>query len=218
MWWRGVRSGEQGAEVGVGADEHPALRAGFVDDDGVGGAAHADVATCTTSWPALREVRELRGEVVVEQEPHAEWRSGSVAYEMFRWACATYLLGLGVDAILAARKPRAGARTESNREARGTTLGLGVSAALLTCALNPKLGVFFVVFLPHFIPAAAPVEATSLALAAVQAGEAVLWYLLLSRLASGATRVLARQRVRAWLDRITAAVFIGFGLRIAAEG
>jgi threonine/homoserine/homoserine lactone efflux protein len=73
------------------------------------------------------------------------------------------------------------------------------------------------VFLPQFIPAGAPVAATSLSLAAVQAGEAVLWYLLLGRLASGARQLLARQRVHAWLDRVSATVFVGFGLRMAAE-
>jgi len=87
----------------------------------------------------------------------------------------------------------------------------------MTCLLNPKLGVFFVVFLPQFIPAGAAVAPTSMALATLQAAEAVLWYRLLGRLASAAGPVLARRRVRVWLDRVTAAVFLGFGLRLAAE-
>jgi threonine/homoserine/homoserine lactone efflux protein len=145
-------------------------------------------------------------------------RNCTVAFEVFRWAGAVYLLGLGIRGVLAARSHSAGAPAGPTHEARGRTLGWGYRRALLTCVLNPKLGVFFVVFLPQFIPAGAPVAPTSLALAAVQGGEAVLWYLLVGRLASGATRVLARARVRAWLDRITACVFIGFGLRMAAEG
>jgi threonine/homoserine/homoserine lactone efflux protein len=147
----------------------------------------------------------------------AALRSCSLAYQMFHWACAVYLLGLGVRAMLAARNHATGAHREPKDQPRVAVLGWGYRRALLTCALNPKLGVFFVVFLPHFIPAGAPVAVTSMALAAVQAGEAVLWYLLLGRLASGATRVLARERVHAWLDRITACIFIGFGLRLAAE-
>lgn len=148
----------------------------------------------------------------------AALRNCGFAYEVFRWSCAVYLLGLGVRAVLAARNHRGGARPEPDHDASRMSLGWGYRRALLTCVLNPKLGVFFVVFLPQFIPAGAPVAETSLALAAVQAGEAVLWYLLVGRLASGAIRVLARPRVRAWLDRITASVFIGFGLRMAAEG
>jgi threonine/homoserine/homoserine lactone efflux protein len=57
----------------------------------------------------------------------------------------------------------------------------------------------------------------SFALAALQAAEAVLWYLLLGRLARAAARTLARPRVRGWLDRVAAVVFLGFGLRVATE-
>lgn len=86
-----------------------------------------------------------------------------------------------------------------------------------TCVLNSKLGVFFVVFLPQFIPPGTPVARTSLALAGLQAAEAVLWYLLLSRLAGTAGPMLARRQVRAWLDRVTATVFVGFAIRLAAD-
>ncbi len=55
-----------------------------------------------------------------------------------------------------------------------------------------------------------------MALAGLQAVEAVLWYLLLSGLVGTAGRVLARRRVRAWLDRLTATLFIGFAVRLTA--
>ena len=83
--------------------------------------------------------------------------------------------------------------------------------------LNAKLGVFFVVVLPQFVPAGAPVGVTSLALAALQAAEAVLWFLLLGKLAGVASSALAHPRVQTWLNRVTAIVFLGFGLRLAAE-
>lgn len=34
---------------------------------------------------------------------------------------------------------------------------------------------------------------------------------------AGGGAVLARRQVRVWLDRVTAAVFLGFGLRLAAD-
>ena len=89
--------------------------------------------------------------------------------------------------------------------------------ALLTCVLNAKLGVLFVVVLPQFVPAGAPVGVTSCALTALQAAEAVLWFLLLGRLAGVASSALAQPRVQTWLDRVTALVFLGSGLRLAAE-
>lgn len=54
-------------------------------------------------------------------------------------------------------------------------------------------------------------------LAALQASTAVLWYLRLGRLAAAAGRMLDRRRVQVWLDRVTAAVFVGFGVRVATE-
>ena len=152
----------------------------------------------------------------------AALRSSSVLYDAFRLTCAAYLIYLAVQAIRASRRPEPDSdeadSLEPTSKRRGLpSLGWGYRRALLTCALNPKLGVFFVVVLPQFIPTVAAVGPTSMALAALHAGEAVLWYLLLGALAGTAAHLLARRRVRVWLDRITAAVFLGFGLRLAAE-
>ncbi len=111
---------------------------------------------------------------------------------------------------------RSGRRAASRRWL--PSFGWGFRRALMTCVLNPKVGVFFVVVLPQFIPAGAAVGPTSLALAMLHAAVAVLWYLLLGGVvAGGAGAVLARRQVRVWLDRVTAAVFLGFGLRLAAD-
>jgi threonine/homoserine/homoserine lactone efflux protein len=143
-------------------------------------------------------------------------RTSGMVYGAFQWVCVAYLLSLGVRALLASRRAAEPEAEEAGRR-RGLSLGWGYKRALITCVFNPKLGVFFVVFLPQFVPADEPVGATSMALAAVQAATAVLWYLLLGRLAARARQMLARQRVRAWFDRITASVFVGFGVRLAAE-
>ncbi len=149
----------------------------------------------------------------------AALRSSAVVYDGFRLACAAYLVFLAVQALRAARResPAGEDQLTTARHGRLPSVGWGYRRALLTCVLNPKLGVFFVVFLPQFIPPGAAVGSTSLALAALQAVEAVLWYLLLGRVAAVAGGLLDRRRVRVWLDRVTAAVFLGFGLRLAAE-
>jgi len=149
----------------------------------------------------------------------AALRGSAIVHELFRWGCAAYLLALAVQALRASRRAPADepATTSTTRWRNLPALSWGYRRALLTCVLNPKLGVFFVVFLPQFIPAGAPVAQVSFALAALQAAEAVLWYLLLGRLARAARRTLARPRVRRWLDRLTAVVFLGFGLRVVTE-
>lgn len=151
----------------------------------------------------------------------AALRSSAIMYDTFRLACVAYMFILGAQALRASRREEPDlAATVARPQLRSSwlpSLGWGYRRALVTCVLNPKLGVFFVVFLPQFIPAGAPVGQTSLALAALQAGEAVLWYLLLGRLAGAASRVLARRHVRVWFDRIAATAFVGFGIRLAAE-
>ncbi len=149
----------------------------------------------------------------------AALRSSAGLYETFRYCCAAYLLLLAIQAMQTSRR-RAEvhmAPPQSESTVSIHILGWGYRRALLTCLLNPKLGIFFVVFLPQFIPAGAPAAGTSLALAGLQAGEALLWYLLLGRLADAASQTLNSRRLRKWLDRVTAAVFVVFGLRLALE-
>jgi threonine/homoserine/homoserine lactone efflux protein len=85
----------------------------------------------------------------------------------------------------------------------------------LTNLLNPKVGAFYVSFLPQFVPAGSSVPGTTLLLAAIHAGLGLVWFLLLI----GATRPLARAlrsaRVVRTLDRLTGAVLIFFGLKLA---
>lgn len=133
--------------------------------------------------------------------------ASEVAYLALKWIGASYLLYLGVRLIFSRRgeigteEPAA----EANWFLRG----------LLTNLLNPKVGAFYVSFLPQFIPAGADVPSTTLLLAAVHAALGLAWFALLI----GATRPLARALrnpalVRG-LDRATGAVLIFFGLRLA---
>lgn len=78
----------------------------------------------------------------------AALRSSAVLYDVFRLACVMYLLVLAGQSLLASRRqtpdtppptdPRAG------RRHRLPSLGWGYRRALLTCVLNPKLGVALV--------------------------------------------------------------------------
>ncbi len=81
--------------------------------------------------------------------------------------------------------------------------------------LNPKMGVFYVSFLPQFVPAGVAVAPFILLLAAIHALLGLLWcgaLILASRPFGSAMR---RPAVIEALDRITGAVFIGFGVRLA---
>ena len=134
--------------------------------------------------------------------------ASELAYLALKWAGAAYLLYLGVRLIMV---PRTDAVGEGAEPPRASWFLRG----LLTNLLNPKVGAFYVSFLPQFIPAGASVPPATLLLAAIHAVLGLLWFLLLI----GATRPLARllrdTRIVRGLDRLTGGVLIFFGLKLA---
>lgn len=88
---------------------------------------------------------------------------------------------------------------------------------LLTNVLNPKVGIFYLAFLPQFIAPGDPALARSLLLAGLHIGIGVAW---LSTLAFGVGRIRPLVESRLWRARLegaSGAVLIGLGVRLAAE-
>jgi threonine/homoserine/homoserine lactone efflux protein len=141
-------------------------------------------------------------------------RASEVGYTVLRLAGASYLIWLGVQALRARRQLIEDATPTI---ARRGLLGTGFMAGLLTDLLNPKVGVFFVTFLPGFVPSGASVAGTSLVLGAIYILETGLYCLTLLTLAARVTGWLRRPRVRRTMDAATATVLIGFGVRLAIE-
>jgi threonine/homoserine/homoserine lactone efflux protein len=88
---------------------------------------------------------------------------------------------------------------------------------LITNLLNPKVGVFYMTLLPQFIPAGAPVFLLSISMAAIHALEGMAWFVLITLLAQTFHRWVTSPVVARRLDRVSGVVFIGFGVRLAAE-
>jgi threonine/homoserine/homoserine lactone efflux protein len=86
---------------------------------------------------------------------------------------------------------------------------------LLTNLLNPKVGVFYITFLPQFIPAAASVALFSFLLATIHVLLSVVWFAVLIAATVPMGRLLRRPRVVKGLDRVTGGVFIAFGAKLA---
>jgi threonine/homoserine/homoserine lactone efflux protein len=86
---------------------------------------------------------------------------------------------------------------------------------LVSNLLNPKIGVFFVAFLPGFIPSRSPAPALSFGLGLWFAAETGVWLATLAWLAARGVGWLSRPGRRRWLERVTGVVLIGFGVRLA---
>lgn len=149
----------------------------------------------------------------------------TVAYDVLRIAAAAYLFYLGARLLWStwpgrrqAGQAGGSALLAAELSARPASGGVGwFMRGCLTNALNPKIGVFYVTFLPQFIPAGADVMRFSLLLAAVHAVLGMLWFGLLVAATRPLARWLSRPAVMRGLDRMTGAVFIAFGLKLALE-
>jgi threonine/homoserine/homoserine lactone efflux protein len=75
-------------------------------------------------------------------------RASEIGYDTLRLVGACYLVFLGVQAW----RTRGAIEEEAATGGRSGVLGTGFRAGVLTNLLNPKVGVFFVTFLPGFVP------------------------------------------------------------------
>jgi threonine/homoserine/homoserine lactone efflux protein len=82
---------------------------------------------------------------------------------------------------------------------------------------NPKLSIFFLAFLPQFVPAAAPDGVARMAvLAAVFMAMTFVIFVCYGLAAHGVRRlVVGSERVTRWTHRVFAAAFAGFAARLA---
>jgi threonine/homoserine/homoserine lactone efflux protein len=90
-------------------------------------------------------------------------------------------------------------------------------AGLVTNLLNPKPGVFYMSLLPQFLPAGPANLTWGVLLVAIHLAIGLIWLPVLVWTAVRARRLFLRDRVRRWLDRITATVLIGLGGKLAAD-
>lgn len=137
--------------------------------------------------------------------------ASAVLFDVVRLAGALYLIVLGgltlwrVIAGDAAAPARPGEPSHRLAYLQGLASNLG----------NPKMAVFFPSLLPQFVPADAPVFATSLAFGALFAAMTFGWLSLYSLvLGSQAARSVPR-RLKRWAGGATGLAMLGFGLHFA---
>lgn len=127
---------------------------------------------------------------------------------------AAYLAYLGVRTLIESRHRPADLMSMTPPAARGHTV---FRQGFLSAITNPKLGVFFVTFLPQFV---LPGQAALPRLLELGVLFAVMGFVWLNAYGLSVTRlraVVTAPRVRQWMQRATGAVLLGFGARLALE-
>jgi threonine/homoserine/homoserine lactone efflux protein len=135
--------------------------------------------------------------------------TSAAAFQVVKLAGAGYLIYLGVQAL---RKPGKLATPEVEAADPGRIFRQGV----LTNALNPKVAIFFLAFLPQFVvPTAGLGPLPFLLLGGLFVSGGTLWCLLVATGAARATRAIRRNAgVMTWLERLSGCVYIGLGLNL----
>jgi threonine/homoserine/homoserine lactone efflux protein len=137
--------------------------------------------------------------------------ASKLAYMILRWIGAAYLLWVGYRML---RNPR---RTFVAAQANGTMQRSGFATGALTNLLNPKIGIFYVSFLPQFVPPNVSVGPFILLLGSIHALLGLLWFASLIAATRPISQFLRRPAVVQTCDRLTGAMFIAFGLGLALE-
>ncbi len=105
---------------------------------------------------------------------------------------------------------------EHHRSAGRGASDLGaVRDGLVTSVAKPKLAVFFVALFPQFVPRGAAVLPAALAMVALIVAFDLVWYSTLALVVSRAKRAFVDGPWARRVERLTGAVLIGLGIRLA---
>jgi threonine/homoserine/homoserine lactone efflux protein len=137
------------------------------------------------------------------------------AFRLLQWAGAAWLAWLGLQMLRAAWRGDSVSLVDAGAAAPPRSAWADFRIGMLTNVLNPKVALFFVAFLPQFVPAASPSQAGSLVLLG-------LWFVLQNLVYMAALVVLAARlkRLRApapaqrWLQALGGALFVALALRL----
>jgi threonine/homoserine/homoserine lactone efflux protein len=139
--------------------------------------------------------------------------ASTLAFEILKWIGAAYLVWLGLH-LIARPRERFDLAAAKGPPAHGAQW---LWRGALNNLLNPKAGIFYVSFLPQFIPQGVAVAPFAILLASLHVLMGLAWFAALI----GATRPIAGALQKApvvrWLDRLTGGLFLAFGVRLALE-
>jgi threonine/homoserine/homoserine lactone efflux protein len=143
--------------------------------------------------------------------------ASGMAFTVLKWVGAAYLVVAGVRLLMARSAPqRWGASSGPAPAHEDVSLWEVFRGGFLTNALNPKVAIFFLAFVPQFIaPDTGHKALAFLALGTLFNIDSVAVNALWALAAAWIARTDAVQRSLQWLDRVAGLMFMGFGLKLA---
>jgi threonine/homoserine/homoserine lactone efflux protein len=140
--------------------------------------------------------------------------SSAEAFTAVKLAGAAALIVMGIASLRGRRAHGPAGRPDAGPP---PPEGAALRAGLLTSVANPKLGVFYVALFPQFVPHGAPVLPSALLMAATIVALDLVWYSTLAFLVARARHAFAEGPWQRRVERLTGAVLVGLGVRLAVE-
>lgn len=133
------------------------------------------------------------------------------AFTLLKWIGGLYLIWLGIQALRSRGNTQMGPASAPQQTLRSL-----FAKGLVANAINPKVVLFFLSFLPQFVvPSQGHVELQLGLLGLLFTAQAAALFALLGYFAGAIGGWLTRRpRAGLWLDRIAGTVFVGLGLRM----
>ncbi|MCC8380921.1 LysE family translocator [Xenorhabdus sp. PB30.3] len=131
-----------------------------------------------------------------------------LAFNILKWCGALYLCWLGLQMIFRPNTDLGGKNTSSVKTSNWFIRGM------LGNVLNPKVGVFYVSFLPQFIPQGHSPMIWTFGLVAIHAALGTIWSLILIFATRPLSHVLKRGNVIKWMNRATGGLFLFFAVKL----
>ncbi|WP_196139576.1 LysE family translocator [Aliikangiella sp. G2MR2-5] len=136
------------------------------------------------------------------------------AFFIFKMLGATYLIWIGIKALISAVKGNVSSALESPGNTKPITMKAAFAEGFLTNVLNPKVSMFYLAAFPHFISVN---ESAINAYALVTAHSIVnfVWFSLMVFMLSRIKNATNNASFKRWLNSVTGVVFIVFGSKLA---
>lgn len=134
--------------------------------------------------------------------------TSDLAFNALKWMGAIYLTWLGLNLILKPRNQLASlndATTTQNWFIKGFWGNL----------LNPKVGIFYISFLPQFIPQSSSPVIWTMGLVMIHVVIGFIWSIFLISAMQSISGYLKQPKFIKYMDRITGSIFILFALKLA---
>lgn len=135
--------------------------------------------------------------------------TSDLAFNTLKWIGAIYLTWLGLNLLL---KPRSQLASLNNSAVtRQNWFMKGFWGNLF----NPKVGIFYISFLPQFIPQSASPVIWTMSLVMIHVVIGLIWSIFLIAAMQSISAYLKQPKFIRYMDRITGSIFILFALKLA---